>query len=242
MIDIVSVNLNNKEGLERTIKSVLAQTCFDEINYIIIDGGSTDGSKEIIKKYKKYFGYSTSRQDKGIYNAMNKALSHLKGDYVLFLNSGDYLASETTIEEVLKYLDGTIIVYGDEILEGFKKVVDLGGVKIMVHSDRVETTVKRFPDKLTHKESPDKVDEGYLKTNSLPHQATFIKCEYQKEHPYNEDYKVVSDGLFFREAILKNKVSYKHIPITVSYFALDGISSSEEGRKEMSDYSKIIDK
>lgn len=229
MIDIVSVNLNNKEGLERTIKSVLAQTCFDEINYIIIDGGSTDGSKEIIKKYKKYFGYSTSRQDKGIYNAMNKALSHLKGDYVLFLNSGDYLASETIIEEVLKYLDGTTIVYGNEYFEGCKKPVSLGGVSIMVHSNEI---VRSFV------EYPDEIDETFFNGNSLPHQATFIKCDYMKEHPYDENYKVVSDGIFFQEAIIENKVTYKHIPVTVSYFNLHGISSTKIGWKEQTDFFK----
>jgi glycosyltransferase involved in cell wall biosynthesis len=97
MIDIVTINKDNKDGLEKTILSVINQTKFDEINYILIDGGSEDGSKDIVKKYKKYFGWSTTRKDKGIYNAMNKSLEHLKGEYVLFLNSGDYLVSNDVI-------------------------------------------------------------------------------------------------------------------------------------------------
>lgn len=233
MIDIVTINKDNKDGLLQTILSVISQTKFDEINYIIIDGGSTDGSKEIIKKYKNLLGYSASRQDKGIYNAMNKALSHLKGDYVLFLNSGDYLVSETIIEQVLNYLDGTTIIYGDQMLEGHKKFVNAGGVMLCVYSNEIVRTPMK---------SPDKVDEAFFQENSLPHQATFIKCDYHKTHPYNENYKVISDGLFFRQAIIDDKVSYKHIPVAVACFNVHGISSSEVGRKEMNDYNKTIDK
>lgn len=235
MIDIVTINLNNKDGLLQTILSVISQTKFDEINYIIIDGGSTDGSKEIIKKYKNLFGYSTSRKDKGIYNAFNKALSHLKGDYVLFLNSGDYLISETTIEEVLKHLDDSVIIYGDQMLVGDKKFVNLGGVNITVHSNELVTTFQGFPDK---------VDDAYFRTNALPHQSTFIKCDYMKEHPYSEDYRIIGDWKLLREAIVVDKVKYKHIPVTVSSFALDGISSTQSniGIEEINDYYKTIDK
>ena len=234
MIDIVTINKDNKDGLLQTILSVISQTKFDEINYIIIDGGSTDGSKEIIKKYKNLFGYSTSRQDKGIYNAFNKALSHLKGEYVLFLNSGDYLASATTIEQVLKYLHNEVIIYGDQMLSGNKKLVNLAGVKIMVHSDEVVATNKTLPDKL---------NEDFFRTNSLPHQATFIKTEYMKEHPYSEEYRIIGDWKLLREAIIDDKVSYKHMPVTVSYFALNGTSSKDDTYiKEKTDYYKTIDK
>lgn len=234
MIDIVTINKDYKDGLLQTILSVISQTVFDQINYIVIDGGSTDGSKEIIKKYKNLLGYSVSKKDKGIYNAMNKALSHLKGDYVLFLNSGDYLVNETVIEEVLKYLDGTPIIYGDQYWEGYKKRVSLGGsVSIMVHSNEPVRTFVKFPDK---------IDKNFFNGGSLPHQATFIRVDYHKEHPYDENYKAVSDGIFFQEAIFKNKMDYKHIPVTVSCFNLHGISSSKIGWKEQTEFFKDKDK
>ena len=235
MIDIVTINKDNRDGLEKTILSVISQTKFDEINYIVIDGGSTDGSKEIIKKYKNLLGYSTSRQDKGIYNAFNKALSHLKGEYVLFLNSGDYLVSETTIEQVLKYLNNEVIIYGDQMLSGNKKLVNLGGVSIMVHSNEPVASIKKYPDN---------VDDAYFRTNALPHQSTFIKCDYMKEHPYSEDYRIIGDWKLLREAIVVDKVKYKHIPVIVSSFALDGISSTQSniGIEEINDYYKTIDK
>lgn len=214
MIDIITINKDNKDGLEKTILSVINQTKFDEINYIIIDGGSTDGSKEIIKKYKKYFGYSTSRKDNGIFNAFNKALSHLKGDYVLFLNSGDYLFSETIIEDFLTLCDGSTIVYGNQ---EFRKILKGYGSKL--HEERIlgeEVNTRLYPFTL---------DEAFFKMDALPHQSTFIKSDYMKQHPYSEDYKIIGDWIMLREAIIDNEATYQHIPITVSSYGLDGISA-----------------
>ena len=110
-INIVTINLNNGAFLERTIKSVIEQTFFDKINYIVIDGGSTDGSIEIFEKYREYFDYYVSENDNGIYNAMNKGVAACNGEYVLFINSGDYLHDKYVIETIYEKLD-TDIVYG----------------------------------------------------------------------------------------------------------------------------------
>ena len=91
MISIITINLNNKDGLKRTIESVINQNKFDIIEYIIIDGGSTDGSVDIIKEYNDKITYWVSEKDKGIYNAMNNGIKASSGDYLLFLNSGDHL-------------------------------------------------------------------------------------------------------------------------------------------------------
>jgi glycosyltransferase involved in cell wall biosynthesis len=219
MIDIVTINLNNKKGLEHTIKSVLTQTFANEINYVIIDGGSTDGSVDVIKKYKDYIDYCVSEPDNGIFNAFNKALSHLKGDYVLFLNSGDYLASETIIEGASKYLGEHDILYGNLIV---------------------------FNEKGNHIKSreiaycKEKLDESFFRRTAMPHQASFIRTDYQKQHPYDETYKIAGDWKFFREAIMKNKCTYSTIPFAISYYGLDGISSKnyKQFRQEVSDYYK----
>ena len=224
MIDIVTINKDNKDGLEKTILSVINQTKFDEINYIIIDGGSTDGSKEIIKKYKKYFGWSTSRKDKGIYNAMNKSLEHLQGDYVLFLNSGDYLVSNDVISKVLKYLHDETFIYGDEVLRYKQKRI--GVVNKEVSYVEIEKPLY----------FPPIINDGFFNTNALPHQATFIKCDYMKTHPYDENYRIISDWIMFREGVLENKVSYKHIPVVISSFDMYGISSNSGGMNEINDY------
>ena len=106
MIDIITINLNNKEGLKRTIESVINQTYFDKVNFIIIDGGSTDGSVDIINEYRDKLYYWISEKDDGIYNAMNKGIKVSLNDYCLFLNSGDYLKENNALERVFPYLNG----------------------------------------------------------------------------------------------------------------------------------------
>jgi len=108
-LSIITVNLNNAEGLRKTIESVVTQT-FTDFEYIIIDGGSTDGSVEIIKLYADKITYWVSEPDKGIYNGMNKGIMVAKGEYCQFLNSGDWLVNENVLKEVFADVD---IVYGD---------------------------------------------------------------------------------------------------------------------------------
>ena len=83
-LSIITVNLNNREGLQKTIDSVVNQT-FRDFEWIVIDGGSTDGSKELIEQYADHFAYWVSEPDKGIYNAMNKGIKVAKGEYLQFL-------------------------------------------------------------------------------------------------------------------------------------------------------------
>lgn len=236
MISIVTINKDNKEGLRKTIESVISQTYFSGIEYIIIDGASTDGSVQVIKEYEDKINFWSSKPDKGIYDAMNKGLKYATGDYVLFLNSGDYLENEKVIENVMPYLDGkNFIVYGNQLMKGHKKLVKLGAVAISVHSNEEALTLKEYPDR---------VNEDYFKNYSLPHQSTFIKTTLFKTKKYDESYKIISDMIFLREAIVEKKKKYKHIPITVSVFNMNGISAKhpEIIEKERNDYFKKIDK
>jgi glycosyltransferase involved in cell wall biosynthesis len=229
MISIVTINLNNKKGLERTIKSVLAQTCIDDIQYIVIDGKSTDGSVDVIKQYADGIDYWVSEKDKGIYNAMNKGLKEAKGEYVLMLNSGDYLASADVIEQVLKLLDDSIIIYGNEV---FSKRIN--AMVSYVSCDYVDERTDIYPDEL---------DEDFFRRRALPHQSTFIQTKYHKKHPYSEKYKVTSDWKFLREAIMDDKVKYKHIPVVVSNYNLEGISAQDNTHEiEKNEYYKLKDK
>ena len=214
-IDIVTINLNNRNGLRRTIESVINQTYKDKLNFIIIDGDSTDGSKDIIDLYKDQIDYWVSEKDSGIYNAMNKGVEASVSDYSLYLNSGDYLAENNVIERVYNDLDADI-VYGDE----WK---DKSGRKY----------ISKYPDKL---------DEAFFKKTALPHQSTFIKTELLKQHPYDETHKLLGDWKFLREMTMQYKVSYKHLPYAISVYGLDGISTiqrsvHEQEKKEY--YQKI---
>lgn len=201
MIDIVTINLNNKNGLEKTIASVINQTYFDKINYIIIDGDSTDGSKEVIEEYKDKLYYWVSEPDKGIFNAMNKAVDRLVGDYVLFLNSGDFLHSSDVIEKVYDRLDKDI-VFGNEVF-----FFNNGNYFLSTYQSVL--------------------DEAFFMRSALPHQSTFIRVPLMKAHKYNESCTIAGDWTFFREAIMKYGATYKYLPdMTISNYGCNGISST----------------
>ncbi|MBQ3836958.1 MAG: glycosyltransferase, partial [Treponema sp.] len=107
LISIITINYNNKDGLKKTIDSVAAQT-FQGYEHIIVDGGSTDGSAEVIKDalknkdYAAHVSYWCSEKDGGIYPAMNKGVERAGGEYCLMLNSGDYLAGKSILEKAAK--------------------------------------------------------------------------------------------------------------------------------------------
>lgn len=200
-LSIITVNLNNAKGLQKTIESVITQT-FTDYEYIIIDGGSIDGSKEIIEKYADKITYWVSEPDKGIYNGMNKGIKVAKGEYCLFLNSGDYLVNNIVLQKVNAHLLGQNIVYGNlKILGKEQKYLP-------------KLTLLNFV-------------EG-----SIPHPATFIKKKLlYRIGMYNENYKIVSDWEFFIKSIIIKKSSYKHIDIVITNFDENGISSSYKFRK-----------
>ena len=104
---IITINFNNKDGLKRTINSVLCQTCID-YEFIIIDGGSTDGSVEVIKENESQITYWVSEKDNGVYHAMNKGVAQAHGDYCIFMNSGDCFHSPDALSSVLNYQEDII--------------------------------------------------------------------------------------------------------------------------------------
>ncbi|RZK61390.1 MAG: glycosyltransferase, partial [Pedobacter sp.] len=111
-LTVITIVYNNVRDIERTINSVLNQT-YPKIEYIIIDGKSTDGTLDIIEKYRSKISKIVSEPDKGIYDAMNKGLALATGDYVLFMNSGDEIYDETTVEDIFESAPGADIYYGE---------------------------------------------------------------------------------------------------------------------------------
>ena len=200
MIDIITINKNNKKGLEDTIKSVVNQTFFDKVNFIIIDGKSTDGSKELIEDYKDKLFHYVSEPDGGIYNAMNKGIRASVSPYLLFLNSGDHLIENNVLEKVFPYLNGIDFAYGNEW-------------KINEKSKGYSPYEAKYPDKL---------DEGFFRRTSLPHQSTFIKRELLLDG-YDENYKIISDWKWFIEAFRSGK-TYEHMSFIVSVYDCGGFS------------------
>lgn len=200
LLSIITINFNNLEGLKKTMASVLGQT-WKEFEYIIIDGGSTDGSAAYIESQKDKIDYWVSEPDSGIYNAMNKGIKVAHGEYLLFLNSGDELFSNQVLNQNNKFLTLYDIIYFNLNVVGEK-----------------ETFIKKYPDQLLF---------SYFVNDTLPHPATFIKkAVFNKIGLYDESLKIVSDWKFFIQSICKFNYSYKRIDKTFATFYLDGLSSN----------------
>ena len=205
-ISIITINYNDKIGLTKTIESVINQS-WQPFEFLVIDGNSTDGGKEIINQYADKIDYWVSEPDTGVYNAMNKGIRAATGDYVLFLNSGDMLHNNDVLQQVDTMIKGDFsIYYGDVIVK-------------KPHSER-------------HKVYPETLSFSYFYTNALCHQACFIKRQLFHDHFfYNEDYKIYSDGEFFIYTICKMNVPYKHLDLIISIYDFTGISSNPKYEK-----------
>lgn len=198
---IITINYNNAIGLERTIKSIISQSD-KNFQYIVIDGGSTDKSVEIINKYAYDIDYWMSESDKGIYNAMNKGIQVATGDYLLFINSGDELYNNDVLKDVSSYNPTHDLVYGD-----------LNRVYPATQNSLLEI-------------APDNASIYFVLKCSLHHPSTFIKRElFQKYGLYREDLKIVSDWAFFLHLVAFTNTTKIHIPVTIASFNMDGISS-----------------
>lgn len=110
-ISIITINYNNASGLEKTIRSVVEQT-YNEYEYIIIDGASSDKSKEVVQGYQQYIDFWCSEKDSGIYNAMNKGIQRASGEYLLFLNSGDILSDSAVLSDIHSFCRERILFMG----------------------------------------------------------------------------------------------------------------------------------
>lgn len=198
-LSIITINYNNCDGLKRTIDSVVSQT-FTDYEWIVIDGGSNDGSRELIEKYQKHFTYWVSEPDGGIYQAMNKGIAHANGDWYIFLNSGDWLFNNEVLSMVFSSNNDADILYGD----------------VMYH----------WPDKrgLELEKKPETLSLYYFYTDTLCHQATFYKRDVFKTHRYNENFRICSDWALYIQLLIED-YKFLHLPICITNFAQDGIST-----------------
>jgi glycosyltransferase involved in cell wall biosynthesis len=207
-LSIITINYNDKVGLNKTIQSVISQS-WQDFEYIVIDGGSSDGSEILIRDQKR-IDYSISEKDSGIYDAMNKGIKVAKGDYLLFLNSGDFLVNETILSQVVDKLDSkTSIYYGN-----------------LFYSNQGKRTLLWTP--------PSELSFSYFLNNSLPHPSSFIKKElFFKYFLYNESLKIISDWEFFIYCICKMNEKYQHLDVVISDFDDGGLSSKKENLEKI---------
>ena len=203
LISIITVNLNNLEGLKKTMTSVLEQSS-NEYEYIIIDGGSTDGSREFIQIHDHKIQHWVSEPDKGIYNAMNKGIKAASGEYLLFLNSGDWLHNKNILSRVSPYLTDCDVLYGNmvKVFADGREYVDKGlNGKELCLKDFIEGTIN--------------------------HSSSFLKRRlFSKYGLYDEDLKIVSDWKHYLIALGLNNAVVSYLDYPFSYFNMEGISNS----------------
>jgi len=210
-ISIITINYNDATGLEKTMQSVFAQT-YNKFEYIVIDGNSTDNSKQIIRNFEGLISSIQlkwiSEADNGIYNAMNKGIKRSTGDFLLFLNSGDVLYDAFVIENCVKQIDSNCdLCSGILILEGTAGRITL------------------YPPK----------ELGLYQSvyKHLTHPNTFIKKTlFDQFGLYNEDNKIVSDWEFFFVVSGLNKCKYRSLNVPIAIFYEDGVSSSNNELQE----------
>lgn len=192
-ISVITVNFNNKSGLEATIKSVIGQR-FKDFEFIIIDGGSTDGSKEVIESYQSSIDYWVSERDKGVYNGMNKAIAVAKGEYSIFMNSGDCFYSETVLE------------------------------KVFVNHPDADFIAGNYKDGEVLKKSPQTLTFNYMFETAICHQAVFIRTSLLKANPYNETYRIAADWAEMYDELILRNASYTYRDVIVASLQPNGIS------------------
>ena len=197
---IITINYNNRDGLEMTINSVLGQT-FQDYEYIIIDGGSTDGSVDVIKKYESQIDYWVSEPDKGVYNAMNKGIGKANGDYLNFMNSGDTYHSSTALESIVG------LHSNDDIIIGGYYETGKGVSHTIPPQDVTLLTLLKF---------------------TINHQATFIKRSLFDKRLYDENYIIMADAKFNFQSIILDNCSVKITEDVIADYDTNGISSNYE--------------
>lgn len=223
---IVTINYNNAEGLRKTLASVASQT-YRNIEHIIIDGGSTDGSVDVIRDYENTIKQSVtidqstiqvkwiSEPDKGIYNAMNKGISKASGDYIQILNSGDILAADDVTERMVTALDSLNakrsslnedavgILYGNMI----KKDYTTG--KLIGKSGKVEYSLRNYY------------------SGTMNHDCCYFRRDlFDTYGLYDENLKIVSDWKWFLQAIGLGNVVPVYVDIDVTIFDASGVSET----------------
>jgi glycosyltransferase involved in cell wall biosynthesis len=202
-LSIITINYNNREGLQKTIDSVICQT-WKDYEWIIIDGGSTDGSRRLIEQYQQYFAFWCSEPDQGVYHAMNKGVAKAKGVYVYFLNSGD------------TYSDAYVL----KMISDLHSCADIISGQAISKDDHV--LLYQFNGSLFE----------HLYVSTISHQGAFIRRSLLNKYPYDESLKIVSDWKFWLQTIIWDNAKVEIADIVVAEQDMTGISTDQNPNKK----------
>jgi len=194
-VSVITVVFNGVKNIEGTILSVLNQS-YRNVEYLVVDGGSTDGTLDVIRKYEDKIDRLVSEPDKGIYDAMNKGIGLATGEWINFMNCGDRFASRDVLEMFNGNFNGADLVYGDAIQE----------------YPTFQTKFKKFPLTSMWREMP------------FCHQAAFVKASLMKEYKFDLHYRLSADYDFIYRAYVANK-KFVYVDKLVCLFDFKGGAS-----------------
>ncbi len=215
-LSIITIAKNNLEGLKRTTESVLAQS-WTAFEWIVIDGASTDGTVEYLQSLERQPDEWISEPDQGVYDAMNKGIMRAKGEYLLFLNSGDSLYASDTLSQCFLNFPAADIVYGDAVFI--------------------------YPSQKKKMIYPEQLNLYYFRKKSLCHQATFIRASLLHDcGGYSTNYRIVSDWRQWLVWLIEGK-SFAHLSVTVCNYMMNGLSTilcATSGEEREMVFSKLL--
>ena len=203
-ISIITVSFNSISTIEKTILSVYSQT-YSNLEYIIVDGNSNDGTLDVLKKHKNKVNKCISEPDKGLYDAMNKGIKLATGDLVGILNSDDTFNSNTVIEEIANFhISNNIDASVGNIIQH-----KISGKVVRLYSSKYW--------------DPEKLKIGFMP----PHPSIFFKKElFDKFGNYDLGFKIGADYELVTRFFFKNRITWKYSGITTTAMLVDGVSSS----------------
>lgn len=201
LITIVTVSYNAASVIEETIKSVLNQS-YKYIEYIIIDGGSTDGTIDIIKKYADNLSCWISEPDKGIYDAMNKGINKANGKWINFMNAGDSFIDNNVIEKVALSINSNYgVTFGD-------------------------TIINKNGQRIIHKANPFYNKKKLHHKMGFNHQSTFVRTDLAKKYLFDLNYKLAADYNMII-SLYRTGIKFKQLDFTIALYDLNGISNQK---------------
>ena len=205
-VSIITISYNNLRGLKDTYQSIIRQT-FHDYEWIVIDGGSTDGTKEFLQEHDAEIAYWCSEPDKGVYNAQNKGTEHAKGEYSIYMNSGDSFYADDVLEKVFGQGIDADIIYGNWML-----VFEDGKTRLGP--------------------APEVADFAYFFDDNMCHQSMLIRTGAVRERPYDESFRIYADWEEWLALYTQGK-KFKKIDLTICNFMVGGISTGDNASEKL---------
>ena len=205
-VSIITISFNNLKGLMKTYQSIMRQT-FRDYEWIVIDGDSSDGTKEFLQEHNAEIAYWCCEPDKGVYNAQNKGTEHAKGEYCIYMNSGDSFYDDDVLKKVFdKNIDADVI-YGNWML-----IFEDGKTRLGC--------------------APEVADLAYFFDDNMCHQSMLIKTDAVLNRPYDESFRIYADWDEWLALYMQGK-KFERVNLTICNFMVGGISTGDNASEEL---------